>query len=60
MRRRPGAGIRRKLRSAGDAVHLRGDPDTLVAIIAEQNQLLDWFRGEVASLRAKVAGPEER
>lgn len=50
----------RKIRLAHDAVYLRGDPDTLVAIIAEQRELLDWFRSEVRSPRSRPEREYER
>lgn len=36
--------LKRKLALAVDAHRLRDDPDALIAIVAEQRKLLDWYR----------------
>ena len=41
--------LKRKLALAKDAELLRGDPDALLAIIAEQRALLAWYRRLLAA-----------
>lgn len=42
--------LRQKLATVKDAQHLRDDPDALLAVIAEQRQLLAWYRRRAAEL----------
>jgi chromosome segregation ATPase len=56
--------LRQKLSTVKDAQHLRDDPDALLAVIAEQRQLLAWYRTRLAAvertLRALGGSPPSR
>ena len=56
--------LRHKLNTVKDAQHLRSDPDALLAVIAEQRQLLAWYRNRLAqverALRALGGTPPRR
>jgi hypothetical protein len=48
--------LRHKIGVAKDAQLLRDDPDALIALVADERRLLDWYREKVRQLEHEVRG----
>ena len=51
---RSGDLLKRKLGSVKDANLLRHDPDTLVAMVADAQRLIEWYRKHAAQLEQEL------
>jgi hypothetical protein len=50
--------LKQKVGVAKDARRLRDDPDALIALVADQRRLLDWYRRRVRELEHGLRGAQ--